>query len=621
MGKSIMMNHRKTFLRLTVIAVAVGGLHTQARAQAAKPTPSAPAAAAPNAPAIPPDALPDVPVGEAGSGEADQTPSEAAPTSNLSGPPTRPTPPPTAAPSGPLVFPAAAAQVAKHHRVKPLQTTVGLDPTAPDFGAETDLVSTANEATSNVKPRRWTFVAHGYLRAPFRMSTSPASAPVGAAMASTDPHSPAHVVGSRNDDWNWVGLNPAPTSALYLSVGNSVVSGTLIISADTFIDSGYKQLNSSGGIAQGYVTMKWNEAFGDRGGLALTAGAFSNRYGLAGPHQQSSGYYNTYLFGRTHVVGAALTADIDLTEHAELILEAGGGSKLEVVPWLDKPLNTPYLPDQGPTPQGSDFVYHVHAALQIDDWARIAAHSMVSYTPNDLQSSTGGIGNAQSGHLYTYGLEGHLDSPRFGNAYLGYSRINAARVLSLADGIEVIHSPNGVGLTKNYFNPSLAYGPVPIGGVVTPILPGTMGDSGDVDTVLFQYMVRMSSLLELPSSGRDLTLALYGMFNRVSAPTLNGGQQDKFKGGAEVSFAAVRYLSLGARFDRVMPNGGSADVAYSALSPRLVFHTTWLSREYLLLSYTRYFLGSKPEIVATQYDPFSYVPDKNLLVFSALVTF
>ena len=43
-----------------------------------------------------------------------------------------------------------------------------------------------------------------------------------------------------------------------------------------------------------------------------TMGGFSNRYGNAGPRQQSSGYYQTQLFGRTHVLGEALTADIQL---------------------------------------------------------------------------------------------------------------------------------------------------------------------------------------------------------------------------------------------------------------------------------------------------------------------
>lgn len=632
MGKPTMMNHRKTHLRLAVIAFTVGGLSGTTRAQGTPTTtpttPTTPTPAPSPAPAepstgIPKDVLPDVPAGEAAPGTDTTTEEQSqGSASNLSTPAPKSAPPTPAAP--PVFFPGGGAAPVRH-RVKPLQYTVGLDPAAPDFGAETDLVSTANEGSANLKPKRWTFVAHGFLRAPLRVGAGPGLVTRGS--TADQLHSPGYVVGSRPDDWNSVGLYPTPVGSLYLSVGNAVVSGTLVLASGTFFDSGYKQLTESGGITQGYVTMKFNEAFGERGGLAVTAGAFSNRYGLAGPRQQSSGYYNTYLFGRTHVAGAALTADLDLNEHVELILEGGGGSKLEVVPWLAAPLNAPYLPEQGPVPQGSNFVYHGHAALQVDDWLRVATHFMASYTPNDLQSSTGMInGKAQPGHLYTYGAEVHLDSLRFGNAYLGYSRVNAERALALSDGVEVLHSPNGLGLTRNYFVPGFAYPMTP--NRLTPIVAGAVGDQGDIDTVLFQYMGRLASIMDLPATGRDLTFAIFGMYNHVAAPLLASKKQDKFKAGGEVQFAALRNLSVGLRFDRVMPNGGRAEVAYSAISPRLVFHSTWLSREYLLLSYTRYFLGSAVPNIVSPYYPFdnpspenTYAPDENLLVLSALIAF
>ena len=92
------------------------------------------------------------------------------------------------------------------------------------------------------------------------------------------------------------------------------------------------------------------------------------------------------------MAGLAVTADIDLTDHLELVIESGGGSKMEVIPWLPKPLITPYLPDQGPRPQGSNFVHHHHAQLLIDDWLQITAHYMQSWTPNDLIVSAAAFG-------------------------------------------------------------------------------------------------------------------------------------------------------------------------------------------------------------------------------------
>jgi hypothetical protein len=617
-----MINHRKTLLRLTVIALAVTGTIRTARGQGQTGT-GAPG----TVPAAPPaDVLPDLPAGETGSSPEEATatnlgtPVPQRPGASLAANPVSPEPP--------LVFPSVAGGIARK-RVKPLQTSAGLDPTAPDFGGEADLVSTVNEGGANIKPRRWTFVMHGFLRAPLRIGIGPTTQVLNnvGQMSSSEWHSPPHVVGSNSADWNYVGLSPSPLGSLHLSVGNAIVSATLIISAGTFVDAGYKQLDQMGGISQGYVTMKFTDMFGSRGGLTVTAGAFSNRYGLAGPRQNSSGYYNTYLFGRTRVSGMAVTADIDLTEHLELVIEDGFGAKLEVVPWLAQPLATPYLPDQGPTPQGSNFVHHAHAALLVDDWLRVAGHFMTSYTPNDLQASVATVRGSQSGTMNIMGGEVHLDLPRFGSAFVGYSHVSATRVLALADGIQVIHATNGAGLTKNYLNPALHYVAPMIGTDVTAMVPGTQGDSGSVDTVLFQYMVRLAPLLELPATGRDLSVAVFGMFNHVSAATLTGGSQDKLKFGAEAELAAHRYLSVGTRFDRVMPNGGNADVAYSAISPRAILHTSWSSREYLMLSYTRYFLGASPQrYMLPEYVPspgieVTYPFDKNLIVLSAVISF
>jgi len=624
-----MINHRNTSLRLTVIALAVVGPVNLARAQAGKPaTPApAPAPAPPTAtPAAPgpdttapepepsTDVLPDVPPGEGGGTTG------AGAESNLGGPTRAPS---AGAAPPPLVFPTAAASTVRRRRVKPLQLTIGLDPTAPDFGGEADLISTINEGSPNVKPRRWLFALHGSLRAPFRLGIGPSSAPPmpGVMQPQNELHSPAHVIGALSNDWNSVGLFPSPLGSLYLTAGNAVVAGTMIISTGTFTDAGYKQLNEMAGISQAYVTMRFNEAFGSHGGVALNAGAFSNRYGLAGPRQQSSGYYQTQLFGRTRVAGADLVLDIDLTEHLELVIEEGFGSKIEVIPWLTTSLSgAPYLPDQGPSPQGSNFVQQAHAALLVDDWLSVAGHSMISWSPNDLSASTGALsGNVPTSRLNITGGEVHVDSTRFGSGYVGYSHLSAENVLSLADGIGVLHSNNGFDLTKYYFNPAYMYKP---GGMQNAVLPGSVGDSGKIDTVLFQYVARLVPLLDLPVTGRDLSVALYGMFNHVTADMLAGGKQDKFKFGAEAEASLFRFMALGVRFDRVMPNGGNADVAYSALSPRLIIHSTWMSREYLLLSYTRYFLGSAlTQTPMAPYEPFAYTPDKNLIVLSAVISF
>ena len=72
-------------------------------------------------------------------------------------------------------------------------------------------------------------------------------------------------------------------------------------------------------------------------------------------------------------------------------------------------------------------------------------------------------------------------------------------------------------------------------------------------------------------------------------------------------------------------------MAYSALSPRLIFHTKWLSREYIVVSYSRYFYGSAvttagytAPVTSMALIPVAVVappPDPNLVVVSALLSF
>jgi len=61
------------------------------------------------------------------------------------------------------------------------------------------------------------------------------------------------------------------------------------------------------------------------------------------------------------VAGESLVLDFDVTPDLELVLEHGFGAKVEVTPFAkDAPPVAPYLPNQGPVPQGSNFVHHAH---------------------------------------------------------------------------------------------------------------------------------------------------------------------------------------------------------------------------------------------------------------------
>ena len=274
------------------------------------------------------------------------------------------------------------------------------------------------------------------------------------------------------------------------------------------------------------------------------------------------------------------------------------------IPISKNPPIAPYLPDQQPVPQGSNYVHHAHAALVINDTLRIAGHYMTSWTPNDFADQ---INDPDvPGRLTITGGELHIDGPTIGSGYIGYSHVKADDIMPLADGIQVLHGANGYGFKQNYFGPL----------DLKSLKP--RNDSGTVDSVLGQYILHFAPLVGGITKGPDATLAVYGMLNHVKAPTFT---TDKIKFGTELQISPIRYISVGGRFDRVLPDGSNnTTVAYAAVSPRVIVHTNYLSREYVVIDYTHYYHGSKARPTAP-YDTQLAPPDIDLFTITALVSF
>jgi hypothetical protein len=615
----------RTSLRLVALAFALA----PATALAQQPEPGQPVPPAAPEPGAPPAPPPDQAVPPAAT-EAPVAPDTEAPAEPA------PTPGEEPAPAKDVelksVFPPPVNRAPPPKREKAQAVTIGMHPAAVDFGAEADVVSSVGRPKAPADNRRWTYALRGFLRAPMRIGIGPETG----SDSGSQLHSPPRIVGFGSNEWNYIGVAPGAKGQLQLAVTNPRVEGHVIIAGETFVDAGYPHLDKQGGFSQAWVTLKSPALFGLTGGAALSVGAFSERFGMAGPYQQSSGYYGTYLFGRTHIAGYSLVFDLDLSEDVRLLIEQGAGAKVEVVPFRKaNPPLLPYLPDQGPVPQGSNFVNHAHLSLILDDWFTISGHYLTSWSPNDLAEVT--QEKAEEARMNIFGGEIHTDHPVAGHGYVGYSYIDAKRILPLSDGVQVIHGSTGYVFKENYFGALPDVGPIPEG-LKQGLDPIGRDDSGKVQTLLFQYILRAAPLLKRRTPGPDVALSVFGMLNHVEAPKqeLNGVvvpeftfEQDKIKFGGELQFAPISLLSLGVRFDRVMPDGGNADVAYSALSPRVVLHSKWLGREYVILNYTRYFLGSQvtPSAPYSQPDPPEQPwptinkADENLLSLTAMVAF
>ena len=492
-------------------------------------------------------------------GAADASVDEEAEPSAPAQAPTRAVP---AQPQAAAPVPAPAARVLEG---------VSLPPGMPDFGGE---VSDSAAAASAGGRDGYRFDFHGYVRAPLRVGNGPRND----GSPGKELHSPARTADLSFTDWNYTNTLPGPWTELLLSYGNARASVTASIASYNDTVAGYRNLQAQLGINQAFVTLNFPNALGRWGGLRGVFGAFSNRYGSAGKY--GGGMYDTYLFGRTRTVGETLTADLDLSQSVALIVEHGVGAKLDVMPFDTLNPRPDYLPYPGPVPQGSTFVHHAHLALSIGRTVTLGAHYITVWTPDDHNA----IGShSQPGRMTIYGAEARLVGTTFGEGYLGYSHIHARHILPLADAVEVLHSLGGSSFKNNFFG---GFDPV-----TRTKLPD---DSGDVDSVLFQYTLSIGKIARAPhkfrGNGPDLTLTPFAMWNQVKS---QNNDYSRLKFGADLLYSPLAVLAFGARYDLVQPDLKDNKQSFSIVSPRVVLRTAFVTHEAVTFQYSRYFLGSK----------------------------
>ena len=459
------------------------------------------------------------------------------------------------------------------------EARIGIAPATPQFGDEVLTTPGAEEAAAigeaiGQAGAGWKLHLSGYLRAPMRIADGPRND----GMPGNEWHSPPRVPDLSYTDWRYTNNVPGPWTELLFSYGNQRVSATVAIASFDQTDAGYRDLEAQLGINQAFVTLHFPDAFGGRGGLVLSVGAFTNRYGTAG--RADAGKYQTYLFGRTHVAGATLSADVDLTPDLTLMAEDGGGAKVEVIPFTTVTPRPDYLPYPGPVPEGSTFVHHAHIGLVWRRQLQLALHHLITYTPDDNEP----MGTAaRPGHMTIYGGELRLTNSILGEAYVGYSRVDASHILPLSDGIEVLHSDGGYDFKNNYFGRF-----DPRTGAKPP------DDSGTVDTVLFQYTVSLGAIARYPArftgNGADLTLCAFGMWNRVISPT---DSHEMLKMGGEVNYAPLPWLALAGRYDLVQPLMTNSNQSFSVITPKIIIRTAFVTHEVVTLQYSHYVLGSE----------------------------
>lgn len=497
-----------------------------------------------------------------------------------------------------LAAPAAPADeaMAKRSETEPSPPSLSLPTGAPQAGG---IVTSPAQRTTTTKPLRdeLRFDVSGFFRAPLRLSWGPPTHPGSGVAAGRQLRTPPLVPDANYVDYRYTGNMGGPWSELNVHYGNTLARGTVQIASYNLTDAGYRRLEANLGINQAYLTL--NPALGFGLGVNFTVGAFSDRYGAAGRYD--AGKYETYLFGRTHIVGETLRVSYDISDDVSLTVEHGFGGKLEPVPFFGPATaprdNLSFNPYPGPVAQESTFVHHAHAGLLLFGQLLVGAHVMHVFA-NDNERAGAYLGTAYGGRpsseatprLLIWGGDIKLTGSDFGDGYLGYAHLDARNADYLGDAIEVLHSFNGWQLHDNFFG-----------------VPGaTERATGKLDSVLFQHIISLAALLPADTTlfrnGADLTLAAFGLFNSVSGAINPAYDVKKLKWGGELMYGPLEWLSLGGRFDRVSPNTRAQEQTFSVLSPRVVLRSSFVSHEQIALSYHHYFYGSAARTTGYPYN-------------------
>jgi len=462
---------------------------------------------------------------------------------------------------------------------------LGLDPTTLRVG---DLVvPTAGQPGKREAGEGKQFQFHGFLRIPLRLGFGdPEPAEEGEAGAEADPSAehgtrvnvPPRVPDASYTDWRYLNSMGGPWTELHFAYGDPEVSANVSIAAYDVTDASYGNPSAQLGINHAFLSFRFPEMFGPRGGIVANVGAFSNRYGAAGRY--SAGKYETYLFGATHVAGETLAAAIDVADHVTLHAEQGFGAKLEPTPFSTTVLaEAPYLPYPGPVEQGTTMLAHAHVGATYwrygrspgihDALATAALHFMTTMTL-DAEGP-----DERDGRVTVVGGDIKLTDSFIGPGYVGYAHHEARDVLRLAGALETLHSLQGWNLSDNYFGPE---------------------GSGTIDSVLFQYSLSIARLLWHPKpfygQARDLQLSAFGMYNEIASDDPDfDGPTSKFKVGGEATYTPLGWFGLSTRYDLVQPDLDDNTASFHVVSPKLILRSEFISHEQVVLQYSRYFYG------------------------------
>ncbi len=433
------------------------------------------------------------------------------------------------------------------------------------------------------------FRATGYFRAPLRLSFRPRGDNVAAGESSTSIHTPWLV----DDDYFRSGFLYSRTqesdwSEIYLGAGNKYLRGEVALMGSLYSDWARPIIDRQWGIAQGFVTFNW-QASGPRLRFKLMAraGSFWDRFGWLEN-------YDTYLFGRTHQMGAQVRFDFEhIGSGISFFLLQGVGAHMEAIE----------------SNQGLTLLNYLNAGVDIRRVAAIGFYFLDAQSRDKRQ-----LKELRDAGMRVVGLDATLNL-WLGRFYLGGSVISASAVQYLAPAIESLHSWGGRGLYENYLGVEKSDG------------NGSLWSAGGEYTFSLRTLLGRFS----PESARflrsvDLMLKLFAMTVYTLSqqvdpdPAINRDGRLAFKWGGEIFYQPFSYAFVALRYDRVVIDVQDEASAIRIVSPRIGATVHWLLGAQIFLQYSRYAYGERVRLRPGQV-ALETLPDDNVLKLQAQISF
>jgi hypothetical protein len=437
--------------------------------------------------------------------------------------------------------------------------------------------------------KEYTLDFHGYLLLPLRIGVLERNDPL-PGQSDVALHTPP-LIPQDLRSFGYTGVVPEPWVQLDFTYGNATVAGTVILAARAFTDAaGVFNPVDQLGANDAFLSLNLTKPIGTP--FEVKIGAMTGRYGIMGAHDL--GRYGTPLIARTNSIGEAVTTGFRLGE-TSVVLEQGFGGQLGRPPRGLVPAGWNDFSDSN---VGASFVTHVHAGVAHAGIAQLGLHYLVALSRDDQVTDP----TSPDGRISVAGADARLTAGRFGHLYLGGSRVDAREAATVAGVIEILNARGGPELIKEYLGPQ---------------------SGGDGSLTIFggQYDLSLARLIFddlYRGKSPDILVSLFGIGAAVESDQPEFDGVLKLKGGAEATYSMLSWFGVSARVDHVRPDADNPRKAFTILSPRVLFHTGWQSRDEIALQYSHFIYGSEV-VVKRGFPPVddpSVNPDRHVLSLS-----